>query len=623
MLWSLGRGREVRARRCCEQLRLSQKEEGGWSIYPGGPVDPNPSVKSYFALKLDGDDEDALHMRKARKAILEAGGIEACNSFTKLLLCVFGQFEWKLAPAVPPELIRMPLWAPINIWEMSSWSRAIVVPLSIVWACKPKVETPDGCGIQELRTYAPAPEPIHLRNVGVTGKGWVAAFRALDKLLKLAEAARLFVPLRRGSIERCKRWIEERLAKSDGLGAIFPSILNVILAYKALGYPDHHPVVASQLRELEKLEVSNGDALAIQPCRSPVWDTSLTMNALLETGLEVDHPSLETAKRWLLGKEAKEPGDWQRKNPDGPVGGWYFEYNNEFYPDCDDTAEILVVLGKMNQRPTESEQAGGDDQQASEALERGLAWQLSMQNEDGGWAAFDRNCDKKLLTYVPFADHNAMIDPSTADVTSRTVEALRLLGIAADSPALNRALAFLRCEQEEDGSWYGRWGCNYIYGTWLALCALASVGESAFDGSSNSSKEQPSSSRRGVDWLLSVQNHDGGWGETLGSYDDPSLKGCGETTAAQTAWALMGLMAGVSWQDDRLVSQAVERGIGCLLERQHDDGGWVDEPWTGTGFPSVFYLRYYGYALYFPAQALATYRRQTPTCDATGREPIS
>ena len=597
---------EVRVRRACEHLRLSQLDSGGWSIYPGGPVDPNPTVKSYFALKLAGDDPEAPHMQKARQAAQACGGVEACNSFTKLFLCVFGQYAWADAPAVPPELIRMPLWFPINIWEMSSWSRAIVVPLAIVWALKPSCEVPNGRGIAELKVGSRRPQRPRLRSIGsVRAAVWAAVFRVVDRAIKLAEGLGFFRPWRRGSIEACMKWIEPRLEKSAGLAAIFPSILNVVVAYRALGFDETHPVIRSQLHELEKLEISDGDALKVQPCCSPVWDTSLTMSALLEAGVSAQHPALARAGEWLLAHEVKEPGDWLIKNPEGPIGGWYFEYQNEFYPDCDDTAEILAVFARVRYEDPALEK------RKRAAVDRGLAWQLSMQNRDGGWGAFDRECNRDLLTLIPFADHNAMIDPSTADVTSRTIEALRAQGLPKNHEAITRALRFLEREQEEDGAWYGRWGANYLYGTWLAMCAFSSVGSYAFG-------QTPSKpSRRGAEWLLGCQNEDGGWGESLVSYDDPRLKGVGESTAAQTAWAMMGLLAaGAAPLDcttgDQLADRActaLRRGASFLARTQEHDGTWNDEAWTGTGFPSVFYLRYHAYAHYFPLQALASYRK--------------
>lgn len=600
LLYFLGQGHTPRVQRLCNYLRSRQLAEGGWATFPGGPPDPNPSVKAYFALKLAGDGSDAPHMRRARESILRLGGVEACNSFTKIYLSIFGQYAWRDAPGVPPELIRMPLWFPINIWEMSSWSRAIVVPLSILWALKPSCPVPPGRGILEL--HGAGSTSSWYRAKTRSHRAWAFLFRGVDRAVKIAEALGLFRPWRQGSIERCQAFVEERLEGSAGLAAIFPSILNVVMAYRALGYPLDHPVVKSQLRELEKLELGDGDTLRVQPCCSPVWDTALTLGSLLESGLDPRDPVVSRAVLWLLDHEVKRPGDWRIKNPDGPVGGFYFEYANEPYPDCDDTAEMLALFGGLDLADK------GLEQRKVAATERALQWQLSMQNRDGGWGAFDRECNRFLLTLIPFADHNAMIDPSTADVSARTVEGLKAAGLDPRSAPIRRAIKFLCREQEADGSWYGRWGANYLYGTWLALSALGAVGQRAFG------RNPAIASRRGVEWLLSCQNHDGGWGETLRSYDDASLKGRGASTASQTAWAMMGLLNAGAAADDgdsplrHRAAAALGRAADYLLSTQLEDGSWWDETWTGTGFPSVFYLRYHSYAKYFPLQALAQYR---------------
>lgn len=626
LLWFLGKHEDPRIEQACRTLRRQQLPEGGWAIYPGGPPDPSPSVKAYFALRLGGDSEHSEHMQRARESIQRMGGIAACNSFTKIYLAMFGQWPWRRAPVVPPELILAPRWFPINIYEMSSWSRAIVVPLAILWAHRPLVEVP--VDIAELDTGDPPPRP------GDTWRErfWFAFFRFADRATKVAEALRLFTPTRRLALRRCEQWTVARLERSAGLGAIFPAIVNAAVAMRLQGYDEDHPYVKSQLDELEKLEIleppvvdhAAGDArgepsdglphLRVQPCQSPVWDTSLSLNALLESGIDPTCDAVQSAARWLLDKEVRCGGDWREKNPEVEPSGWFFEYANAFYPDCDDTAEVLAVLAKLSMNDP------GDEARRHAAVGRALAWQLSMQNRDGGWGAFDRECNRELLTYVPFADHNAMIDPSTVDVTARTVEALALhLGVG--HPAVVRGLAFIERQQEDDGSWFGRWGSNYIYGTWLALCALSSCG-----------LRRASSTQRGVDWLLAVQLSDGGWGETLASYVDASRKGRGPSTSAQTAWALMGLLA-VHGEDlvqrrtpaakpgfgprqgdvdeqrlDRVFA-ATQRGVGYLLHLQQDDGSWHDEQWTGTGFPAVFYLRYHYYDRYFPLQALAAAER--------------
>ena len=593
MLWFLGRRMDTRFERGCRYIRSRQLDEGGWAIYPGGPPDPSASVKAYFVLKLFGDDPESEHMRRARQQILAQGGVSACNSFTKLYLAMFGQWRWDDAPAVPPELILLPRWFYINIYEMSSWSRAIVIPLSMIWAQRPVCDVP--IDIDELIPH----RRFLKRGETLSERSWFAFFRGIDRAIKVADRLGAFKPFRRRSLDLCEQWISERLDGSAGLAAIFPSIVNAVIALRLRGHDESDERVRSQLEELQKLEIVEGESgsatLRLQPCCSPVWDTSLSLNALLESGVSVSQPELQRAISWLLDREVKRPGDWQVKNPDVEPGGWYFEYANEFYPDCDDTAEVLAVLGR----------ARCDDPQLDlrrrEALRRALAWQLSMQNRDGGWGAFDKDCDRELLTYIPFADHNAMIDPSSVDVTARTVEALTQ-HFGAEHDAVQRAVSYLEAQQESDGSWYGRWGANYIYGTWLAMSALAAVG-----------RADSEICARGSGWLLSVQNDDGGWGESLNSYVDPSCKGQGESTSAQTAWAMLGLLAVHAGElaEGRAVrvKAALDRAVSYLARTQQADGSWRDEAWTGTGFPEVFYLRYHYYDRFFPLQALASFRR--------------
>jgi squalene-hopene/tetraprenyl-beta-curcumene cyclase len=575
-------------------LRGRQDDHGGWSAFPGGPPEVSASVKAYFVLKLAGDEASAPHMQAARAAILERGGIDSCNSYTRLLLSIFGVYQWEKAPAVPPEILLLPRWFYFNIYEMSSWSRAIVVPLSILWASKPSCEVPQSCRLDELRrtdSVAPTAPAVTAPHPGLRERFWRGFFLGIDGLIKEIESL-VLVPFRERSLERAERWVIERLEKSDGLGAIFPSIMNTVLALVCRGRGLDDPVLRSQLRELEKLEIADGDELRLQPCLSPVWDTSLTINSLLECGVSPHDAAIQRGALWLLDREVKRPGDWKHKNPNAEPGGWYFEYENEFYPDCDDTAEVLALLDRIPLRDAESEA------QRRAALDRGLQWLLSMQSRSGGWAAFDKDCDRRILELVPFADHNAMLDPATVDVTSRTIEALVGMGHPPTHPAIRRAVAFLWKEQEVEGCWYGRWGANYLYGTWLALTALRDIGEDL----------RSPGVRRAVEWLLSCQNEDGAWGESLLSYEDPSWKGRGESTASQTSWALLGLIAAGSLDDAR-GRVAVRRGIDWLLATQRADGSWYDEYWTGTGFPKVFYLRYHLYACYFPLQALAAYVR--------------
>jgi squalene-hopene/tetraprenyl-beta-curcumene cyclase len=576
----LGRGHDPKVRKAGNYLRASQRPQGGWSIYPGGPVEVSASVKAYFSLKLLGDQHDLPHMERARQRILEAGGLDACNSFTKIYLAIFGQYDWARCPSVPPELMLAPRWFPLSVYAMSSWSRGILVPLTIISARRPSHRVPDHAAISELRApgFRP-PRPM----------GWGAFFHRLDAAIKTLEALP-WGGARRVAIARAERWTLEHLEDSHGIGAIFPPIVNTVYALRALGYPQDHPAIQSQLAELERLEIEEGDTLRLQPCLSPVWDTVHAINSLIDSGLPADHEAVRRAAMWVLGRRGHDRGDWTQTAPQIPHAGWYFEYANPFYPDCDTTSQSLTSLAKVDLGLTEE---GGRAQRASfEALE----WLLAMQSSDGGWAAFDRDCDQEILTQVPFADHNAMIDPSTVDVTARGLEALAEIGFDHTYPPAGRAVEFLRREQEPDGAWYGRWGCNYIYGTYLALWALRKIGADL---------TQPWV-RAGVDWLCGHQNLDGGWGETLASYDDSSLRGQGPSTPSQTAWALLGLMAAGERDSD-----AVRRGIEFLLRRQAADGSWPEPEWTGTGFPQVFYLRYHLYSLYFPLLALGVFARST------------
>jgi len=576
----IGRLQEERCRKAANYIRQKMLPNGGWSIYEGGPPEVSASAKAYFVLKLLGDSLDDDHMRKSRNVIRDLGGLDATNSFTRIYLAIFGQYPWERCPAVPPEIILLPAWAPINLYEMSSWTRGIVVPLSVMWSSKPYCPVPEQLNIEELFLDNSV-------NMSARRGFWRTVFNTTDYTLKLLERKQ-WSPSREKALKACEQWMIDHFEKSDGIGAIFPPIINSIIALRCLGYDNDHPLTASQIRELEKLEIEEGDTLRVAPCFSPVWDTALAVNALVESGMSADHPALQKAAEWILEREVKEVGDWKVKNPEGQPGGWYFEYANEFYPDVDDTFQVLTSLSKVRFRDAKREQA------KREAIDRALTWILTMQNRDGGWASFDRDCDEQFLTQIPFADHNAMIDPSTSDITGRGIETFSALGFDREHPAVQRALGFLSKEQERDGSWFGRWGCNYIYGTWLALHGLKQIGEDMME---------PRYQAAGC-WLRSVQNEDGGWGESPGSYTDAGCKGEGPSTPSQTAWSLMGLMA----VEDQ--TEGLRRGVDYLIRTQHENGSWTDDSWTGTGFPGVFYLRYHLYATYFPLLALGMIEKQ-------------
>ncbi len=561
---------------------------GGWAIYENGPPEISVSVLSYLALKIAGVPGDDPEMIKARDVILELGGATAANTYTKFHLAFFDQYDWDHVPAIPPEMIFIPNISPINIYEMSSWSRGIFVPLSIIYALKPVWPLPKESHVDEIfvggREHADLAMPRDKKTFS-----WRNFFLLTDRALKIAEKFPIQAA-RRAAMKKAESWMVERFEASGGLGAILPAMMNSVLALKCLGYADDHPLIVEGIRELDALEIyePEEDSIRVQPCHSPVWDTCISTYALATAGYDSSNEAIRKACDWMLSKEVKRPGDWQIKNP-CPPGGWFFEFENEFYPDNDDT--IMVMMALRNVYPERKNKA------VDEAIGRAMTWILGMQCEDGGWAAFDRDNDKAFLTKIPFADHNAMIDPSTSDITSRTLEMLATIApetYTLSHPAVKRAMTFIKKDQCPDGSWFGRWGINYMYGTWQVLRGLNLIGEDMSKGYV----------RKGVEWFLSVQLEDGGWGERADTYDDPTRKGLGPSTPSQTAWALMGLLA--AGQGD---SQAVRNGIRYLLKNQRDDGTWDEEEWTGTGFPKVFYLKYHYYPHYFPLMALAQYKR--------------
>ncbi len=575
-------------RKAGNYIRSKLLPEGGVAIYPGGPMEISASVKAYLALKLAGDSVDAPHMVKTREAIRAAGGITKCNTFTKIYLAMIGLYPWDGCPAIPPELILLPKWFSFSIYNMSAWSRAMLVPLSIIRSLEPI--KPIGCGLDELWVD----RDIRLPRDEETFT-WHNFFLAWDYILKFLHRQHPCPPVRRYAMRKCERWTIEHGRAPGGLGAIFPAMANYVMSLRALGYSNESYLVAHGIAEMDKLCIEEGDTLRLQPCFSPVWDTAISINALHEAGLRGDHPALQRAARWLLDKEVRRPGDWIIKHseshrytePNKPVGAWFFEYDNEFYPDVDDTIMVLMALNRVQT---------DFDREKSAAIRRGTRWVLGMQGKDGGWASFDKDNNKWLFTQVPFADHNAMIDPSTADITARVLECLAHFGFTRDDECVQRAIEFLKRDQCADGSWFGRWGTNYIYGTWQVLRGLRLIGEDM----------RLPYIRRAVAWLKNIQNPDGGWGESVRSYDDPQFKGTGPSTASQTAWAVMGL---ISAGETR--SPEVARGIRYLTETQTEAGTW-DEAWyTGTGFPKVFYLRYHYYRHYFPLMALGMYARHT------------
>ncbi|RVU05457.1 squalene--hopene cyclase [Novosphingobium umbonatum] len=563
--------------------RIQSGVHDGWPLYDGGAFDISASVKAYFALKMIGDDTEAPHMARARAAILQAGGAEAVNVFTRIQLALFGAGPWETVPTIPPELILAPRWFPVHLLKMSYWARTVVVPLLVLCALKPVARNPRGVLVPELYTGIPQKLTSQAEHVHPL---WKAGFEALDRILKRMEG-KWPHRMRQRAIQMCHDWVVERLNGEDGLGAIYPAMANAVMMFAALGVEEDHPHRAIARVALDRLLVVKEHEAYCQPCVSPVWDTALAAHALLEVGSVEAQAAAHEALDWLAPRQITQVvGDWAEQRPDVAPGGWAFQYSNDYYPDLDDTAVVAMAMHRA------SDQRGGKDEAA---VDRAAQWCLGLQGHDGGFAAFDADNVAHYLNNLPFADHGALLDPPTADVSARVVSMLAQLGEPLDSPRMQAALRWLEKEQEPEGSWFGRWGVNHVYGTWSVLCALGRAGIAV---------EHPMVARA-VAWLKLVQNADGGWGESCDSY---ALDSKGHqtfiSTACQTAWACLGLMA-----VGQARSEAVARGMAWLVAHQREDGLWGQEAYTGGGFPRVFYLRYHGYPRYFPLWAMARYRR--------------
>ncbi len=575
---------EPRVRKAANQLLSKQNADGSWSIYHGGPGDISATVKVFFALKLAGCTAVDPRMQRAADFIRDNGGVQATNSFMKFYLAMFGQWPWERVPAMPPELVLLPTSFPFHIYSMSSWSRAIVVPMFILYALRPRIDIPADMGISELtvagnRISRKLSEQLSFAGLQKTDP-WSKFFYRVDFFLKGLERNSI-KPWRNSALTRCRDWILERMPMGQGLGSIWPAMINAHMALACMEFPCKQRILENSLKEIEGLVIEEQDTLRVQPCWSAVWDTAITILALRSAGLAADDERLKRAGRWLLSKEVRIAGDWRQENAVGPTGGWYFQFKNDMYPDTDDTAMVLLALNAIN---LGTEKDG--------AMDRAKRWLLSMQNEDGGWGAFDKNNNRAFLTKVPFADHNAMIDPSSCDVTGRILEALGALGNVPRA-AIGKAFAYLRRHQEADGTWFGRWGVNYIYGTWAV-----SNGMRAWKGNVNGLDLSDA-----LQWLRERQNPDGGWGESCASYDDVRCKGKGNSTASQTAWALNTFFNANVFED-----AAVAKGIAYLNRNVNSPGTIREDEFTGTGFPRVFYLNYHVYRLAFPLVALARYR---------------
>ena len=575
----LGTVDTAREQRLADYITSRQLPDGSWPLYEGGAGNISATVKAYFALKTVGHDPAAEAMQRACAWVRNNGGAERVNIFTRILLASFGQVPWSSVPAMPAEIIWLPRWWFFSLDKVSYWSRCVTVPLLLIFSHRPVQR---GTDIQEL--FKDDPESLKHIDTFIPGKHVKNCFILLERLLKLLEA---LVPgfIRQVSVRKLETWMRERMRGEGGIGAIFPAMANAVYALKLLGCDATDPDMKRGIQAIEDLVLEEETQTYVQPCVSPVWDTCLSLSALSEAGLRPDNEAIKSATDWLFDKQVFIRGDWIRNAPDLEGGGWAFQFENDFYPDVDDTSMVVMALLRVgaHYQPDKKKR-----------IAQAVNWIIGMQNTDGGWGAFDIDNHHEYLNKIPFADHGAMVDPSTADLTGRCIEMLAMLGYDKSFPPIVRAVKFLQQDQEPCGAWYGRWGVNYIYGTWAVLVGLGALGEDP---------NQPYL-RKAVKWLKDIQNRDGGWGESCDSYNEPGLRGSGESTASQTAWALMGLMA-----MGETKSEQVDNGINYLVRNHEGAKGWKEAAFTGTGFPRVFYLRYHGYSHYFPVWALGVYTR--------------
>ncbi|HEX4303224.1 MAG TPA: squalene--hopene cyclase [Rhizomicrobium sp.] len=563
-------------------LRRIQGEHGGWPLFHAGPFDISATVKAYFCLKMIGDDIDAPHMARAREAIRARGGAIKANVFTRILLALYGETPWANVPTVPVELILLPRWFPIHLSKMSYWARTVIVPLLVLAAKQPIARNPRGIHIPELFV---AGVPVISPRAPHQSAGWSFFFNTLDKVLKVVPWPK---GLRNRAIDKCVAWTTERLNGEDGLGAIYPAMANSVMMYDVMGVPESDLNRAIARKSVELLLVVKDDEAYCQPCVSPVWDTALAAHALMEAKDATADAAVARSLEWLRTRQVLDvKGDWAGERPNVRPGGWAFQYNNAYYPDLDDTAVVVMALDRAKER-------AAPDADYKEPIARGREWVEGLQSRNGGWGAFDADNAYYYLNNIPFADHGALLDPPTDDVSGRCIGMLAQLGAPPDDPVMKQGIDFLRRSQLPDGSWFGRWGVNYVYGTWSSLAGLNAAGLTADDPAM----------KRAADWLKQIQNADGGWGEDCDSYKlDYKGYESAPSTASQTAWALLGLMAA-----GEVDSAAVARGIRHLETTQTKDGLWPQEHYTGGGFPRVFYLRYHGYPKFFPLWAVARYR---------------
>lgn len=584
----LGKVNVDREKKAVEHLKRTHLPDGGWNIYYGGPSEISTSIEAYFALKLAGVPVDDPIMKKARTFIINNGGIENSRVFTKTFLAMFGLYKWDNLPSMPVEMILLPNWFYFNIYEFSSWSRSVIVPLLIIFAKKPVSPLPESFSLSELYE---SDEDIKYKTNNFYTDYWKLFFEYFDSFILKFPDRHPINFIRKRAIKKAERWILEHQDESGNWGGIIPAMMNSVIALRCLGYDIENTRIKKGLEVIESFRIENNETLSLQSCISPVWDTAISCNALRKAGLPDDHPGLIKAANWLIDKQILKDGDWKIKNKEGQPGGWAFEFENNFYPDTDDTAEVLMALRNVT-IPNENV--------SQEAFNRGLRWLLSMQSSNGGWAAFDVDNSKIILNKIPFADLDSLIDPSSSDITGRVLSVLGTLGYRTDFPPVKDALSFLKKHQASDGSWYGRWGVNYIYGTYLVLNGLKAIGEDMNQGYI----------QKAVNWLKIHQNSDGGWGESCKSYETNDYRGIGVSTASQTAWALLGLLAA-----DEVTSSFVQKGIQYLIDYQNLDGTWDENEYTGTGFPRHFYIKYHMYRNYFPLIALSEYYNHIQDCN--------
>lgn len=565
-------------------LRSQQRDHGGWELFYGDEGDLSTSVEAYMALRLLGVSASDPALKKAKDFILKKGGISKSRIFTKFHLALIGCYDWRGVPSIPPWIMLLPENFPFTIYEMSSWARGSTVPLLIVFDRKSVFKVNPSINLDELYREGRANVKFELPQ----NNDWTDLFLRLDEAFKLAETLNL-VPFRQESLAAAEKWILERQEVTGDWGGIIPAMLNSLLALRSLNYDVNDPVVQRGLQAVDNFAIETEDYYMVQPCVSPVWDTAWVVRGLVESGIALDNSAIVKASEWLLSKQIFAYGDWGVKNKQGKPGGWAFEFENRFYPDLDDSAVVVMAL-QLVALPKELEKI--------QAMQRCTDWMATMQCKPGGWAAFDIDNDQEWLNYLPYADLKAMIDPNTADVTARVLEMMGTCQVWMPQERIDKAIAYLVKEQEADGSWFGRWGVNYIYGTSGALSALEAIAP----------KTHKTAIERGANWLVSCQNSDGGWGETCQSYKDVSLKGKGVSTASQTAWALIGLLAAIE-ATGNTYKEAIDRGINYLLTTQKSDGTWYESDFTGTGFPGHFYLKYHYYQQYFPLLALSRYQK--------------